>query len=221
MSWALFLTVAGLAALDSLNPATLVAIALILVGSRGRPVAEAGAFVLGAFTTVLFVGMVLYLGAEAAAASIAGALAWVRRVALGLAALVLFVSALRSLRIRKRAAIGLPSWFSPGTAAGLGVLMTAADLPNAFPYFIAVERLVTADLSLPTASLVLAGYGIVYCVPCLILLAFGLNNGEGVIRALRELHDHYGTAAVLQPSVTRATAYLIGAIIVAAIAVSV
>jgi hypothetical protein len=192
VSWALLLTVGGLAALDSLNPATLVAITLILLGSRGRPVAEAGAFVLGAFATLLVVGLALYLGAEAAASSVTGALVWVRRGAFGLAALVLFISAIRSLRVRMRSAIGLPRWFSPSTAALLGVLMTAADLPNAFPYFIAVERLVTADLSFPTALLVLAGYGIVYCILCLILLAIGLNSGERVTGALRRLHNRFG-----------------------------
>lgn len=40
MTWALAGTIAGLAALDSLNPATLVAITLILLSSRRRPLAE-------------------------------------------------------------------------------------------------------------------------------------------------------------------------------------
>lgn len=220
MSWALLSSIAGLAALDSLNPATLVAITLILLGSRGRPVTEAGAFVLGAFTIVFVVGLALYLGAEAAASSITGALVWLRRGAFGLAALVLLISAARSLRVRRRPAIGLPHWFKPSTAAGLGVLVTAADLPNAFPYFIAVERLVTADLSLTTALLVLIGYGIVYCVPCLLLLAVGLSRGDRVTSALRRLHDRFGTEAIVPPSVGRAMAYLVAGIVLAAVALS-
>ena len=221
MTWALLAGVVGLAALDSLNPATLVAITLILLGSRGRPVVEASAFVLGAFTTVFMVGTALYLSAEAAASSITGALVWLRRGALGLAALVLLISAIRSLRVRQRSAVGLPPWFTPATAIGLGVVMTGADLPNAFPYFIAVERLVAADLAAPSALLILGGYGVIYCVPCLILLAVGLHRGERVTAALRKLHDRFGTEATVQPSIRRAAAYFLGAVIVAAIAVSV
>lgn len=221
MTWTLVAGIAGLAALDSLNPATLVAITLILLGSRGRPVAESIAFVLGAFSTVLLVGAALYLGAEAAASAITGALVWVRRGAFGLAALVLLVSAVRSLRVRKRRAVGLPSWFRPSTAAVLGVVMTAADLPNAFPYFIAIERLVTADLSTLTGLLVLVGYSLVYCLPCLGLLAVGMRKDEQVTSALRTLHDRFGTAATIPPSRGRSLGYLVGAVVLAVIAASV
>ena len=39
--------------------------------------------------------------------------------------------------------------------------------PNAFPYFIAIERLVNADTTTRITLLVLAGYAVVYCLPCL------------------------------------------------------
>ncbi|HSU01427.1 MAG TPA: GAP family protein [Nocardioides sp.] len=221
MTWTLLAGVAGLAALDSLNPATLVAITLILLGSRGRPAAEAFGFVLGAFATVLLVGAAVYLGAEAAASAISGALVWLRRGAFGLAALVLLVSAVRSLRVRQRGAIGLPRWFSPSTAALLGVVMTGADLPNAFPYFIAIERLVTADLSTGTALLVLAAYSLVYCLPCLALLAVGLRKDQRVTTVLRGLHDRFGTAATVPASRARAVGHLAGAVVLAVIAFSV
>ena len=73
MTWHLGGSVAGLAALDSLNPATLVAITLILLSSRRRPLAEAVGFVIGAFATVFLLGLALYVGAEAAASAISGA----------------------------------------------------------------------------------------------------------------------------------------------------
>ena len=221
MTWALLVGVTGLAALDSFNPATLVAITLILLGSRGRPAAEAAGFVFGAFASVLLVGASVYFGAEAAASSITGALVWLRRGAFGLAALVLLIAALRSLRVRQRGAIGLPAWFTASTAVVLGVVMTAADLPNAIPYFIAIERLVTAELTTTVALLVLTGYGVIYCLPCLLLLAVGLRKGDRVTSALRKLHDRFGTEATIEPSRTRAAAYLIGSIIVAAVAAQV
>lgn len=221
MTWALAGTLFGLAALDSLNPATLVAITLILLGSRHRPVLEALAFVLGAFATVFLVGIAVYLGAEAAAASITGALTWLRRGAFALAAVVLLVSAARSLRVRQRSAVGLPAWFNPATAAGLGVVMTGADLPNAFPYFIAIERLLASDLARLPALLVLAAYAFVYCVPCLVLLMLGLNRGERVTAALRRLHTRFGTDAAVPASKGRAAAYFIAGVAVAALAAAV
>lgn len=221
MTWQLAGSISGLAVLDSLNPATLVAITLILLSSRRRPLAEAVGFVIGAFATVFLLGLALYVGAEAAASSISGALTWLRRGAFGLAALMLFVSSARSLRVRHRSAIGLPNWFTPLTAAGLGLVMTGADLPNAFPYFIAIERLLAAGTATPTAVLVLALYALVYCLPCLVLLALGLSRGKHMIGALRRLHDRFGTTAVIPPSRWRAAAYFVAGIALTMIAVSV
>jgi cytochrome c biogenesis protein CcdA len=218
MTWALAGTVAGLAALDSLNPATLVAITLILLGSRRRPLAQALGFVAGAFATVLLVGAAVYLGADAAAPAVSGGLTWLRRIAFGFAAAVLLVSSVRSLRPRRRRAVGLPTWFTPVTASGLGVLMTGADLPNAFPYFIAIERLVSARLDTPTALLVLVAYAGVYCLPCLVLLVLGLSHGERVIGALRRLQERFGSDATIAASRKRAVLLLIAALVVAAIA---
>ena len=221
MTWELGGSITGLAALDSLNPATLVAISLILLGSRRRPLPEALGFVLGAFATVFLIGLALYVGAEAAASSITGALTWLRRGALGLAALMLFVSGARSLRMRYRSAIGLPDWFTPVTAAGLGVLMTGADLPNAFPYFIAIERLLAAGTTTSLAVVVLLAYSLVYCLPCLVLLILGLRHGDRVMGGLRRLHAQFGTDATIPPSPIRAAAFFAAGFAVAAIAFAV
>lgn len=220
MTWTLTGTIAGLAVLDSLNPATLVAITLILLSSRRRPLAEALGFVLGAFGAVLVVGAVVYLGADAAASSVRSGLTWLRRGTFGFAALVLLVASLRSLRVRQRKAVGLPEWFTPLTAGGLGVLMTGADLPNAFPYFIAIERMVSADLGTATALLVLVAYAVVYCLPCLVLLALGLSHGRRVTDSLRRLHDRFGSEATIPPSRKRATLLFIASLLVGAVAIA-
>lgn len=165
------------------------------------------------------VGLALYVGAEAAASAITGALTWLRRGAFGLAALVLLISAARSLRVRRRPATSLPDWFTPVTAVGLGVVMTAADLPNAFPYFITIERLLAADITTGTGLLVVAVYSVVYCLPCLLLLALGLCRGERVLGALRRLHQRFGTQATIPASRLRATGLFVAALAVATIAV--
>jgi cytochrome c biogenesis protein CcdA len=203
VTWPLVAGLGGLAALDSLNPATLVAVTLILLGSRTNPVADTLGFVAGAFLTVLGVGAVVYVGADAATNGVANGLVWVRRAAFGLAAAAVLVSAIHALRPRRRRELVLPAWFTPGTAAGLGVLMTGADLPNAFPYFIAIERLVSADVGAPVALALLAAYAVIYCLPCLVLLAIGLRGGP-VTRHLRRLHDRFGTAADIPASKARA-----------------
>lgn len=163
----------GLALLDSLNPATLVAITLILISDPPRPVLSALAFVTGAAGAVFALGAVVFVSAGAAAEILADGLVWLRRLAFGAAAVGLLVAAVRRLRPRPRRPVRLPGWFSPATALPLGVVMTAADLPNAFPYFIAIERLLAAGMALAPAAAVLAGYAFLYCLPCLVLLAAG------------------------------------------------
>jgi hypothetical protein len=171
--------IAGLALLDSLNPATIVAITLILLTGPRRPILLAMAFVIGAALTVFSLGAVVFISAGAAADVVSDGIVWLRRLAFGLAAVALFVAAIRRLRPRARQAISLPAWFSPATALPLGVMMTGADLPNAFPYFIAIERLISAEVDTTTGLFVLAGYAVVYCLPCLVLLLAG-----------RVLHEH-------------------------------
>ena len=146
--------IAGLALLDSLNPATIVAITLILLTGPRRPILSAMAFVIGAALTVFTLGAVVFISAGAAADVVSDGIVWLRRLAFGLAAVALFVAAARRLRPRARQAISLPAWFSPATALPLGVVMTGADLPNAFPYFIAIERLIT----------VCGSWGATYCI---------------------------------------------------------
>ncbi|MEJ1116699.1 GAP family protein [Paenarthrobacter sp. CCNWLY172] len=180
MTAGLLWAILGLGLADSLNPATIVTITLILLTVRKHPVTSALSFVVGALSTVFILGTVIFLGAGAAADTVSDGLAWLRRIVFLVAAVTLFITGYRRLKDRPRKGIGLPSWFGIGTAFPFGVLVTGADLPNAFPYFIAIERMVDADTSTGTGLLVLAGYAIIYCVPCLILLALGIAHGDKV-----------------------------------------
>ena len=218
MTPALLVGIAGLAALDSLNPATIAGVALILLAPLQRRLATALAYVAGAYLTVLAIGVAVYAGADLAADVVTGGLVWVRRGAFGLAALLLLVAAVRRLRPQQRSAVVLPRWFGPWTAAPVGVLVTAADLPNAFPYLIAIERLVTADVALATGLWVLAGYAIVYCLPCLVLLAVGTLHGERVRRRLQRVYDRIGQARTVPRSIPAALGLVLLGAVVAAIA---
>src|SRR3712207_3589104 len=185
MTPALLVGIAGLAALDSLNPATIAGVALILLAPLQRRLATALAYVAGAYLTVLAIGVAVYAGADLAADVVTGGLVWVRRGAFGLAALLLLVAAVRRLRPQQRSAVVLPRWFGPWTAAPVGMLVTAADLPNAFPYLIAIECLVTRAVARATGLWGLAGHAIGQSLPCLVLLAVGTLHGARGSRGLQ------------------------------------
>ncbi|WP_104046089.1 GAP family protein [Arthrobacter sp. ZGTC412] len=208
MSAGLLAAILGLAIADSFNPATIVVITLILLTVRTRPVASAVTFVFGAFTTVFVVGAAIFLGAGAAADVVGDGLVWLRRVVFLVAAITLVVAGARRFKDRERKGVQLPGWFGVGTAFPLGVLMTGADLPNAFPYFIAIERMIDADASAALGVPVLAVYAVVYCIPCLVLLALGMAHGDKVQAGLQKVFHRFSTGTVKR-SVPAATALFV------------
>lgn len=216
----LLLAIAGLAALDSLNPATIAGVALILLAPLRRPAITAVAYVAGAYVVVLTVGTALFIGSGELGEVVSGAAVWVRRGALLLAALILLISAVRRLRTRTRAAVALPRWFGPWTAAPLGVLVTGADLPNAFPYLVAIERLSAAELPTGEGVTVLAFYALVYCVPCLLLLIVGLAWRGRITVKLQRVYERLGAERVQRRSLPVAAAMTLLAVGVAVLAVT-
>ena len=129
----LLAAIAGLAALDSLNPATIAGVALILLAPVQRPIASAVGYAVGAYLAVLALGIAVYTGASLAVDTVAGALTWVRRGALGLAALLLLIAAARRLKPRQRSAVVLPRWVGPWTAAPLESWSPRPTCPTPFP----------------------------------------------------------------------------------------
>lgn len=210
MSGGLLWAILGLALADSLNPATIVTITLILLTVPMHPVASALSFVLGAFSTVFIMGAVIFLGAGAAVETVSGGLVWLRRVVFLIAAITLLVAAVRRLKDRGKTGISLPSWFGVGTALPLGVLVTGADLPNAFPYFIAIERMIDAAVTTGTGLLALAGYAVIYCIPCLVLLALGIAHGDRVRQRLQKIYDRFATGTTKRSIPAAATLALLG-----------
>lgn len=216
MSAELLALIAGLALLDSLNPATIVAVALILLTAQRRPALTAAAVVVGAALTVATVGAVLFLSAGAVAGAVDGVLIGLRVVAFGAAGTALVIAGVRRLRDRPRRPLELPPWFSPATALPFGVIVTAADLPNAFPYFIAIERMLAADTDVTTGLLVIAVYAVIYCVPCLVLLGVGLVSRERTRSWLQTVTRRF-TEGVVRRSVLAAVLLMVTGVAVASI----
>ncbi|WAB84637.1 GAP family protein [Microcella daejeonensis] len=190
------LAITGLALLDSLNPATIVAVTLILLSAPRRAGLTALAAVAGAAVTVAAVGSALFLSAGAAAGAIDGIVVGLRLLAFGAAAVALIVSGIRRFRARARRPIALPPWFTAGAAIPFGMMLTAADLPNAFPYFIAIERMVSTGVEPAVGLLVILGYTAVYCTPCLILLVAGVLDRGRTRARLASIVERFGSGTV-------------------------
>jgi hypothetical protein len=193
-------------------------VALILLLPSRRPAGVALAYVAGAYLVVLAVGAALFIGSGELGQAVQGAATWVRRAALLLAALILLVGAARRLRTRTRAAVVLPRWFGPWTAGPLGVLATGADLPSAFPYLLAIERLNAAQVPSGAGVIVLALYALVYCLPCLLLLVAGLVWRGRVTAPLQRVYERLGAERLQQRSLPAAAGLLLLAAVVAVLA---
>lgn len=192
----LLLSIAGLALLDSLNPATIVTVTLILLAAPKRAGLTALSAVIGAALTVFAVGASIFLSAGAAAGAVDSLMVGLRFLAFGAAGIYLIYSGIKRFRDRARKVISLPVWFSPLTALPFGILVTGADLPNAFPYFISIERMVTNQVSQSSGLLIILGYTIIYCLPCLILLLVGTLSREVTRNWLERLVNKLGTGTI-------------------------
>jgi len=189
-------SIAGLALLDSLNPATTVTVTLILLAAPKRAGLTALSVVIGAAATVFAVGATIFLSAGAAAGAVDSIVLGLRYLAFGAAGAFLIYRGVKRFRDRERKVISLPAWISPRTALPAGVILTAADLPNAFPYFIAIERMIASDVTASSGLLILIGYAFIYCVPCLILLLVGTLFRDVTKKWLEKLVAKLGTGPI-------------------------
>jgi hypothetical protein len=98
------------------------------------------------------------------------------------------------------------------------VLVTGADLPNAFPYLVAIERLVAAGVPTGAGILVLALYTVVRCLPCLVLLLLGALHGERVGRRLARVYDRIGRERTVPRSLPVAVGLAVLAVAAGAVA---
>jgi hypothetical protein len=192
----LLLFIAGLAFLDSFNPATIVAVTLILLAAPKRAGLIALSTIFGAAITVFVLGATIFISAGAAAGAVETIIVGLRFLAFGAAGIFLIYSGVKRLRDRERKPISLPAWFSPRSALLFGVVITAADLPNAFPYFITIERMVSLDVNQNTGLLIILGYSIIYCLPCLILLLVGILSRDAIKNWLERIVSKLGTGPV-------------------------
>ncbi|PPG37455.1 GAP family protein [Pseudoclavibacter sp. RFBA6] len=192
MSASLVWSLTGLALLDSINVSTIWVVVIILLAAK-RPASTGWAYALGAFASFFAITLLLYFGATFAESMLADLTLWLRRILFTALAIFLLAIGIRKLKARPRKAFGLPSWVNAWTALPLGLLATLGDIPNAFPLFLAVERIIDAGIQPPIAVPLLAAYTAVYAFPTLVILILGLVLKDRVRGLLQRAYDRYAT----------------------------
>ena len=192
---ALLLLVAGIAAVDALNPSTLLP-GLYLAGApRARGLAS---FALGVFAVNLAAGLVLVLGPGPAlirALEHVGPVAeHVVEIAAGTVFVAISIVAWRSRDAREsvRRATGRRGRAS---AFALGAAIAAIELPTAFMYLGAVSAIIVSPAGTLTEVLLVAAYCAIVVAPLGMLLAVRRRTGEVTERRLAAARRRLRSAA--------------------------
>lgn len=170
-----FLSLLGLALLDSLNPSA-IAVTLMMLTQRGAHVRVA-AYISAIFLTYLTLGLLLMLGLDTLLGRFGTALehpiAYAVQGVVGVAMLLYSFLAPN----KPKAESAQPTARTLGATFLLGISVTVLEFPTAFPYLGAVGILTGADLSPVQWLPILLIYNLIFILPPLLLLfahmAFG------------------------------------------------
>ncbi len=170
--------VASLGLADSLNPVTI--LIAVYLGAGADPVRRLSAFAVGVFVAYFLGGLALVLGpAELLRAALDGVeipgadvAALAAGAGLVIAAVALWTRRARLARVRLPRALA-----EPRSALVLGAVVTALDLPTAFPYFAAIAVIVGADASPPAQLVLLSVFNALYILPIVLVLVARLVFG--------------------------------------------
>lgn len=186
--WAAFLGIAGLAFLDSLNPFSIAAMALVIMGRNSL---SRGLIFIGAtFATYYIGGVALLAGWTLALKSLLPLIApliapWAATAGWSIVAVACLAGAVWLWRKRPAASQPDETRFSGKALFGVmafAIVSTASDLPTAIPYFGAIPMIAATQAGLEgagpnAASLLMQGawlllYNVIYVSPLILLLWF-------------------------------------------------
>lgn len=185
----LLVLVATIAAIDALNPSTVLPGLLYALGRMGRR--DVAAFTAGVFAVSTAGGLVLVFGpGQALLAVVSHPRPHVQHL-VEAAAGVLFLAAavllwLTRARFARRLAEQRPRM--RGSALLLGAGIMATELPTAFPYFAALVAVTEGTRNTTAAVGLVLAYNVVFVAPLLFVLAvltFGGEDGAALAGRLR------------------------------------
>jgi cytochrome c biogenesis protein CcdA len=161
------LTLLGL--LDSLNPATIIAMVFLL--STTNPLPRTISFLLGVGVTYFVCGLLIHFGFSSvfdyAQNFLASTWGYVVKALLGV---VLVVTSSWLCYKKSETNTKTPTAIHPAATFIFGVTSTVSDMPTAFPYLVALERISTINPDFITTFIFLVYYNILYALPALVLL---------------------------------------------------
>lgn len=165
----LIVTLTLLGLLDSLNPATIIAMVFLL--STTNPLPRTVSFLLGVGITYFVCGLLLHLGFSSVFDYVQSFLkstwGYVARALLGV---TLVVVSLWLYYKKSETTTKTPTAIHPVATFIFGFTSTLSDMPTAFPYLVALERVSTINPDLITTLFLLFYYNVLYALPALILL---------------------------------------------------
>jgi cytochrome c biogenesis protein CcdA len=165
----LIVTLTLLGLLDSLNPATIIAVVFLL--STTNPLPRTMSFLLGVGVTYFVCGLLIHFGFSSVFDYVQNFLAstwgYVIRALLGV---ILVVTSLWLYYKKSETTTKTPAVIHPAATFVFGFTSTISDMPTAFPYLVGLERISSANTDLITTLFLLLYYNILYALPALILL---------------------------------------------------
>jgi cytochrome c biogenesis protein CcdA len=206
------LLVVSIGLADSLNPSTIAPALFLATGEHARrQVAE---FTFGVFAVYLIGGLAIALGPGQLVLSLVphpdAEDRYVLEIVAG-AAMVTAAAFLWSYR-RGLAEREVPRPSAEGRSSGwLGAVITAVELPTAFPYFAAIAAIVGSGLGIPRQALLLVLFNVCFVLPLVGIVAtltFAGDRAQQLLASGREkLEAHW-------PALLAGLALLAGAFVI-------
>lgn len=172
--WAAFLSILGLAFIDSLNPFSIAACAIVIAGQQSL---ARGVIFIGATFAAYFIGGLALVSGWAEALKLLAPYIrpWMAASAWSVLCLVSLVGAIILWRRPKFDPHRKAK--QPGVAALIGVFAfalssTLSDLPTALPYFGAIPIMVASGADMLGLVAWLGFYSLIYVSPLIVLVCF-------------------------------------------------
>lgn len=179
MSWGLLSTIIVIAMFDSLNPSLFV-VQLYLLTTQ-RPVPRVLAYIGGVLLANFLGGALVLAGFRALLGDVLRSLdpAWLYGTELVLGAALLGFGVWMRIMPKEQQEARKPRSLSIGHAFVLGTAVMVNELTTALPYFVAIERLTQAGLSITWNVFALVIYNLVFGLPLFgILFAYLAIRGR-------------------------------------------